>query len=198
MTHDPRMATWTPTARTLSQPAANSAHSRCSMNGLIDSYHFCRCHCWTAVREQNAGGLLTEERRRVSPAPLCADSPTRGLAQAPTSLHTHAPRSSVVWTLQQAPAPAPSTHPPLHLSPAPLPLPRSTASIFESSSPFLPFPRLLSRPCFIFCVALMIICKYVVNCVTVAFHPRPPECRSVRPGGPSVQGSPWHQWVSAK
>lgn len=116
VTHDPRMATWTPTARTLSQPAANLAHSRCSMNGLIDSYHFCRCHCWTAVREQNAGGLLTEERRQ-SPAPLCADSPTRGLAQAPTSLHTHAPRSSVVWTLQQAPAPAPSTHPPLHLSP---------------------------------------------------------------------------------
>ena len=34
------MATWTPVARALSQPEANWAYSRCSIEVLIDFYHF--------------------------------------------------------------------------------------------------------------------------------------------------------------
>lgn len=137
------------------------------------------------------------EELRQSPVRLCADSPTLGLAQALTSLHARTPKSSVAWSLQQAAALALGLHLPLHLPPA---RPRSPTSTFQSGSLFLPFiPLTLTHiPGFIFFLALATIYKYFVNFVTVACHPHSPECRAVHSGGPSVQGSPWHQGASTK
>lgn len=181
------MATWTLMVRALSQsvvlsqwagPGASWAHSRYSINLVIDIYHFLGATA-SIPRGQNAGGLLMGLPSRGSKDPESSSAlprlaPTLGLALASTSLtiplSTHLPRH-VICSLDPVDSVLPG------LPPSTLPLPicllrgAAGASLKTARPPATPL-TLCHVPCFIFFVALMEIYKYLVNLVTSYPHPQ--------------------------